>query len=215
MFGAGAIGFFAVPYTIMVYPILYLVFPRLWSVAHKHGYVTSADFVRGRFGNRWLALASGLHRHPCDHALHRTAAGRHPGGDRRHGAGDQRAVRRPAADHRLRHPRRLHLHLRPARSGYDRHRQGPADLHHRHRCDHRGAAASRRLRQDVRRRPAGQAAARQAARRIARQLQRLCHTGARFGAGTVPVSALDHRHPEQHPARAWCAATPPRCRPIR
>ncbi len=33
------------------------MFPRLWSVAHKHGYVTSADFVRGRFGNRWLALA--------------------------------------------------------------------------------------------------------------------------------------------------------------
>jgi SSS family solute:Na+ symporter len=57
MFGAGALGFFAVPYTIMIYPILYLVFPRLWSVAHKHGYVTSADFVRGRFGNRWLALA--------------------------------------------------------------------------------------------------------------------------------------------------------------
>ena len=60
MFGAGAIGFFAVPYTIMVYPILYLVFPRLWSVAHKHGYITSADFVRGRFGNRWLALAIAL-----------------------------------------------------------------------------------------------------------------------------------------------------------
>ncbi|WP_428485501.1 monocarboxylate uptake permease MctP [Rhodopila sp.] len=57
MFGAGALGFFAVPYTIMVYPILYVVFPRLWSVAHRHGYVTSADFVRGRFGNRWLALA--------------------------------------------------------------------------------------------------------------------------------------------------------------
>ncbi len=57
LFGAGAIAFFAVPYTVMVYPILYIVFPRLWSVAHKHGYVTSADFVRGRFGNRWLALA--------------------------------------------------------------------------------------------------------------------------------------------------------------
>jgi SSS family solute:Na+ symporter len=41
----------------MIYPILYIVFPRLWSVSHKHGYVTSADFVRGRFGNRWLALA--------------------------------------------------------------------------------------------------------------------------------------------------------------
>ncbi|HET8995156.1 MAG TPA: sodium:solute symporter [Acetobacteraceae bacterium] len=57
LFGAGAIGFFAVPYTIMVYPILYLVFPRLWSVAHRRGYITSADFVRGRFDNRWLALA--------------------------------------------------------------------------------------------------------------------------------------------------------------
>jgi SSS family solute:Na+ symporter len=57
MFGAGAVGFFAVPYTIMIYPLLYLVFPRLWAVSHKHGYVTSADFVRGRFGNRWLALA--------------------------------------------------------------------------------------------------------------------------------------------------------------
>ena len=60
MYGAGAIGFFAVPYTIMVYPILYLVFPRLWSVCHRHGYVTAADFVRGRFGNRWLALAAGV-----------------------------------------------------------------------------------------------------------------------------------------------------------
>jgi SSS family solute:Na+ symporter len=57
MFGAGALGFFAVPYTVMIYPLLYIAFPRLWSVAHKHGYVTSADFVRGRFGNRWLALA--------------------------------------------------------------------------------------------------------------------------------------------------------------
>jgi solute:Na+ symporter, SSS family len=56
-FGAGAIAFFAVPYTIMIYPILFLVFPRLWNVCHKHNYITSADFVRGRFGNRWLALA--------------------------------------------------------------------------------------------------------------------------------------------------------------
>jgi SSS family solute:Na+ symporter len=29
-FGAGAIAFFAVPYTILVYPILFVVFPRLW-----------------------------------------------------------------------------------------------------------------------------------------------------------------------------------------
>jgi SSS family solute:Na+ symporter len=56
-FGAGAVAFFAVPYTIVIYPILFLVFPRLWYVCHKHGYITAADFVRGRFGNRWLALA--------------------------------------------------------------------------------------------------------------------------------------------------------------
>jgi solute:Na+ symporter, SSS family len=56
-FGAGAVAFFAVPYTIVIYPILFLVFPRLWHVCHKHHYITAADFVKGRFGNRWLALA--------------------------------------------------------------------------------------------------------------------------------------------------------------
>jgi solute:Na+ symporter, SSS family len=56
-FGTGAIAFFAVPYTIVIYPILFLVFPRIWYVCHKHGYITASDFVRGRFGNRWLALA--------------------------------------------------------------------------------------------------------------------------------------------------------------
>jgi SSS family solute:Na+ symporter len=56
-FGAGALAFFAVPYTIVVYPFLFLVFPRLWHVCHKRGYITAGDFVRGRFGNRWLALA--------------------------------------------------------------------------------------------------------------------------------------------------------------
>ena len=56
-FGAGAIAFFAVPYTIIIYPILFIVFPRLWHVSRRHGYITAADFVRGRFGNRWLALA--------------------------------------------------------------------------------------------------------------------------------------------------------------
>jgi solute:Na+ symporter, SSS family len=37
--------------------LLFLIFPRLWNVCHKHGYITAGDFVRGRFGNRWLALA--------------------------------------------------------------------------------------------------------------------------------------------------------------
>ncbi|HTV93020.1 MAG TPA: sodium:solute symporter, partial [Verrucomicrobiae bacterium] len=57
VFGQGAIGFYAVPYTVFVYPLLLTVFPRLWSVAHKKGYVTAADFVRGRFGSPSLALA--------------------------------------------------------------------------------------------------------------------------------------------------------------
>lgn len=57
MFGAGASGFFAVPYTILMYPLLFIVFPRLWSVSRRHGYITVADFVRGRFGSRSLALA--------------------------------------------------------------------------------------------------------------------------------------------------------------
>lgn len=57
IFGTGAIGFFALPYTIVAYPILFLFFPRLWNVAHRHGYITAADFVQGRYGSRWLALA--------------------------------------------------------------------------------------------------------------------------------------------------------------
>ena len=56
-FGQGALAFFAVPYTVIIYPIMFLAFRRLWYVCHKHGYITSGDFVRGRFGNRWLALA--------------------------------------------------------------------------------------------------------------------------------------------------------------
>src|SRR5579863_734966 len=56
VFGAGAIGFFAVPYTLMLYPFVYVVYPRLWSVARKHGYVTASDFVRGRYGSHLLAL---------------------------------------------------------------------------------------------------------------------------------------------------------------
>ena len=57
VFGAGAIGFFALPYTIIVYPLVFLILPRMWAVAHKHNYVTAADFVQGRYGNHWLALA--------------------------------------------------------------------------------------------------------------------------------------------------------------
>lgn len=58
MFVSGAVsGFFAVPYTILVYPLIFVILPRLWSVAHRHGHVTPADFVRSRYESRGLALA--------------------------------------------------------------------------------------------------------------------------------------------------------------
>jgi SSS family solute:Na+ symporter len=56
MFGAGAAGFFAVPYTIIIYPLVFLVVIRLWSVSHVRGFVTPADFVRSRFDSPTLAL---------------------------------------------------------------------------------------------------------------------------------------------------------------
>src|SRR5689334_18500052 len=56
MFGAGAAGFFAVPYTIVIYPMFFLILIRLWSVSHRHGFVTPADFVRTRFDSPTLAL---------------------------------------------------------------------------------------------------------------------------------------------------------------
>jgi solute:Na+ symporter, SSS family len=57
LYAGSAVGFFAVPYTIVVYPIIFVFLPRLWSVSHRHGYVTPADFVRGRYDSKGLSLA--------------------------------------------------------------------------------------------------------------------------------------------------------------
>ena len=43
VYGAGAVGFFAVPYTVMIFPILYLIFPNFWAIARERGPVTAAD----------------------------------------------------------------------------------------------------------------------------------------------------------------------------
>src|SRR4051794_19681424 len=56
LFGAGATGFFAVPYTVVIYPLVFLVVIRLWSVSHVRGFVTPADFVRSRFDSPIMAL---------------------------------------------------------------------------------------------------------------------------------------------------------------
>src|SRR5690349_16251676 len=60
LYAGSAVGFFAVPYTIVVYPLIFLFLPRLWSVSHRHGYVTPADFIQGRYDSRPLATAVAL-----------------------------------------------------------------------------------------------------------------------------------------------------------
>ncbi|MDR3463574.1 MAG: sodium:solute symporter family protein [Beijerinckiaceae bacterium] len=57
VYAVGAYGLFAVPYTILIYPLLYATFPRLWAVTRAKHYLTAADYVFGRYGNRWLELA--------------------------------------------------------------------------------------------------------------------------------------------------------------
>src|SRR5256885_2571446 len=57
VYGMGALGFYAVPYTIVIYPLIFLIMPRLWSVCRRHGAVTPSDFVRVRHGSSLLALA--------------------------------------------------------------------------------------------------------------------------------------------------------------
>ncbi len=54
VYAIGAYGFFAVPYTVIVYPLVFLIMPRLWNVAARHGYITAADFAFGRFGHKGL-----------------------------------------------------------------------------------------------------------------------------------------------------------------
>lgn len=60
VYGIGAIGFFALAYTVIVYPLAFVLLPRLWQVAKDHGYVTVADYVRARYDSPSLALAVAL-----------------------------------------------------------------------------------------------------------------------------------------------------------
>src|SRR6185437_3250360 len=57
VYAVGAYGFFALPYTIIVYPIVFLIMPRLWKVCRQHDYLTAADFVEDRYRSKSLALA--------------------------------------------------------------------------------------------------------------------------------------------------------------
>ncbi len=57
VYATGAAGFYALSYTIMVFPIVFIFGPRLWSVARARGYVSPGEFVRGRHGSQGLGLA--------------------------------------------------------------------------------------------------------------------------------------------------------------
>src|SRR5260370_41648425 len=57
VYAVGAYGFFALPYTIIVYPFVFAVMPLLWKVAHRNGHVTAADVVHGTYNSRGLELA--------------------------------------------------------------------------------------------------------------------------------------------------------------
>ena len=60
VYTVGAYGFFALPYTIVVYPFVFMVMPLLWRRAKDHGYVTAGDIVHGQYGSRALELAVAL-----------------------------------------------------------------------------------------------------------------------------------------------------------
>lgn len=57
IYAIGAYGFFAIPYAILLYPLLYAVFPRLWDICHRNGYITAGDFIQARYNHRGLELA--------------------------------------------------------------------------------------------------------------------------------------------------------------
>jgi len=56
IYSKGALGFFAIPYLVIIYPLVFLIMPKFWTVARHRGYVTPADFVRERFDSSTLAL---------------------------------------------------------------------------------------------------------------------------------------------------------------
>jgi len=57
VYGVGAYGFFALPYTVLVYPFVFAVMPLLWRVARDGNHVTAADVVGATYGSRALELA--------------------------------------------------------------------------------------------------------------------------------------------------------------
>jgi SSS family solute:Na+ symporter len=60
VYSVGAYGFFALPYTIIVYPFVFAVMPKLWQIAHEKNHITAADYVHGEYGGKLLPAAVAL-----------------------------------------------------------------------------------------------------------------------------------------------------------
>ncbi|KND54108.1 Acetate permease ActP (cation/acetate symporter) [Candidatus Burkholderia verschuerenii] len=60
VYSVGAYGFFALPYTIIVYHFVFAVMPKLWKIAHAKNHITGADYVQGEYGGKWFPAAVAL-----------------------------------------------------------------------------------------------------------------------------------------------------------
>jgi SSS family solute:Na+ symporter len=56
-YGVGAMGFFAVPFSIICAPLFFIIATRSWSVSHRHGFLSPGEFAAARFGSRGLGAA--------------------------------------------------------------------------------------------------------------------------------------------------------------
>ena len=204
-------GFFAVPYAVIAYPYMMVVMPRLWRVCHRHGYVTFADFVAGRYGNRWLAVAialTGILALMPYIALQLV-------GMKVVLSAMGLAASAPLV-HRLRHPRRLHLLQRPARASRHRHRQGHDALHHGDRGAHHhplelgGYARVFQLANQAlaTHTPAGTIFLKPS------PVPRLLHAGHRQRHRVDALPPHGHRRAQREGRATSFAATPPCCPPI-
>ncbi len=191
VYAVGAYGFFALPYTIIVYPIVFAIMPVLWKNAHANGHVTAADVVKGHFGSQSLELAvaiTGIVATMPYIALQLIGMG---AVIKAMGLTGELPI---VAG--LRRARALHLQLRSARARADRLRQGHHDLY---RGAGRGGARACETRRLCRGVCGGQRRVRRQGRRDrpdtqARAISSLRHAGARFGAGGLHVSPHADRH---------------------
>ena len=108
VFGMGALGFFAIPYTIIIYPLVFVLMPRLWAVCRRHHYVTPADFVAGRYGSgdsrsrsRSPGSSPRCRTSRCSSSASRSCSPRW---------GSAAPASRPPAHHRLPDPGGVHVH---------------------------------------------------------------------------------------------------------